>query len=87
MTDHPTEPVNAPQGPPQDAQDPRVEAWAREAMAQEAEAAMAATVEHLQRRVVALNVEVRHRDARIAELERELAQTGADLPDSGEPGK
>ena len=82
MTDHPTEPVNEPQDGPQAAEDPTVKAWTEAAMAQEAQAAAEAALAHLQRRVVALNVEVRHRDARIAELERELAQ--AQVPHSGD---
>lgn len=67
----------------------RLETWNRDALAQENEAAMMAAQEHLQRRVVALNVEVRHRDHRIAELEREVASlqdalTQASLPSSGD---
>lgn len=67
----------------------RLETWNRDALAQENEAAMQAAQEHLQRRVVALNVEVRHRDHRIAELEREVASlqdalTQASLPSSGD---
>ncbi len=45
----------------------------RLAMADEERAAMESTLTHFQQRVVALNVEVRHRDRRIAELEQEKA--------------
>lgn len=60
-------------------------AWQDAAVAQESQEAAEAALAHLQRRVVALNVEVRHRDARIAELEQELAVAqGGQSPDSGE---
>lgn len=84
MTDHPTEPLNASQEGQEPAQDPRLAAWTEAAMAQEAQAAAEATMAHLQRRVVALNVEVRHRDVRIAELEAELAEALSGVPDSGD---
>lgn len=85
MTQNPAEPVDAPQEATQDAQEQAHRAWTEAAMAQEAQEAAEAALAHLQRRVVALNVEVRHRDARIAELEQELAVAqGGQSPDSGE---
>lgn len=70
MTNQPAQATPVPQNP---AQDPQVIAWREQAQADEQQAAQEAAIGHLQNRVVALNVEVRARDARIAELEQEKA--------------
>ena len=58
---------------------------ARLAAADESEALSGAMIEWLQGRTQALNLEVRLRDRRIAELERELAeQQRPGVPDSGD---
>lgn len=85
----------------QQPQDERVPEWQALATQDERQALQEAVQAALQARVVALNVEVRARDARIAELEQEKAALEARLneflaepdaetegqgPDSGEPG-
>ncbi|MEO1960873.1 MAG: hypothetical protein ABGW82_07865 [Paracoccus sp. (in: a-proteobacteria)] len=64
--------------------DPRVQEWRSAAIEQESAAAQEAALQAAQQRAVILNVEVRQRDARIAELEAALAEH-QDVPSSGEP--
>lgn len=75
----------APQQPQNGIQEAILADYRARAQADEAQALMEATIASLQQRVVALNVECRVRDDRIAELERELAdRQGEGVPQSGD---